>query len=117
MNADAAVETARALADALGTTPLLSAASELAFGENGASPGGEGTSLAERVAEVVDAPVAAGLHSVAARNLGEKAPDEDALVCGDDPGAKELALELASHVVAGRALDAGPLLPRALSKA
>ena len=40
---------------------------------------------------------------------GEEAPDEDALVCGDDPRAKELALELASRVVAGRALDAGPL--------
>jgi 8-hydroxy-5-deazaflavin:NADPH oxidoreductase len=109
VNADAAVETVRALADALGTTPLLSAASELDFGGNGASPGAEGASLAERVAEVVDAPVAAGLHSVAARSLGEKAPDEDALVCGDDPRAKELALELASRVVAGRALDAGPL--------
>ncbi|HXH98089.1 MAG TPA: hypothetical protein VNH40_12860, partial [Gaiellaceae bacterium] len=32
----------------------------------------------------------------------------DALVCGDD-AAKLLALELASKVVTGRALDAGPL--------
>jgi len=109
VNADAAVETARSLAGALGSTPLLSAASELVFGENGASPGAQGPSLAERVAEVVGAPVAAGLHSVAARNLGEEAPDEDTLVCGDDQRAKELALELASHVVDGRALDAGPL--------
>ena len=31
------------------------------------------------------------------------------LVCGDDTVAKELALELAAKVVAGRALDAGPL--------
>ena len=30
-------------------------------------------------------------------------------VCGDDAVAKELALELASNVVAGRGLDAGPL--------
>ncbi len=109
VNADAAVETARSLAGALGSTPLLSVASELGFDEDGARPGAEGSSLAERVAAVVDGPVAAGLHSVAARNLGEEAPDEDALVCGDDPAAKELALELASHVVAGRALDAGPL--------
>ena len=109
VNADAAVETARSLAGALGSTPLLSVASELGFGENGASPGAQGPSLAERVAEAVEAPVAAGLHSVAAGNLGEEAPDEDALVCGDDQRAKELALELASHVVAGRALDAGPL--------
>jgi predicted dinucleotide-binding enzyme len=35
--------------------------------------------------------------------------DEDALVCGDDPRAKELALELAGKLVGGRALDAGPL--------
>jgi 8-hydroxy-5-deazaflavin:NADPH oxidoreductase len=109
VNAEAAVETARSLAGALGSTPLLSVASELGFGEDGARPGAEGSSLAERVAAVVDGPVAAGLHSVAARNLGEEAPDEDALVCGDDAATKMLALELASHVVAGRALDAGPL--------
>ena len=55
------------------------------------------------------APVVAGLHSIAASNLGDEPPEEDALVCGDDPAAKELALELAARVVAGRALDAGPL--------
>jgi predicted dinucleotide-binding enzyme len=109
VNAEAALETARALSGSLGSTPLLSVASELGFGADGASPGGEGSSLAERVAAAVEAPVAAGLHSVAARNLGEEPPDEDALVCGDDPQAKELALALASRVVAGRALDAGPL--------
>jgi predicted dinucleotide-binding enzyme len=31
------------------------------------------------------------------------------LICGDDPRAKELALELAGRLVGGRALDAGPL--------
>ena len=30
-------------------------------------------------------------------------------VCGDDPEAKELVLELAGRLVAGRAVDAGPL--------
>ena len=55
------------------------------------------------------APVVAGLHSVAAGHLREAPPEEDALVCGDDPAAKELALEFAGKVVAGRALDAGPL--------
>jgi predicted dinucleotide-binding enzyme len=30
-------------------------------------------------------------------------------MCGDDGGAKELALELAGLVITGRALDAGPL--------
>jgi predicted dinucleotide-binding enzyme len=71
-------------------------------------PDPEARSLAERVQDVVRAPVVAGLHSVAAANLAEE-PDEDALVCGDDPAAKELALELAAKLVSGRALDAGPL--------
>ncbi|HZC30009.1 MAG TPA: hypothetical protein VE261_00720, partial [Gaiellaceae bacterium] len=58
----------------------------------------------------VAGPVVAGLHSLAAANLGADAPpDQDALVCGDDADAKTLALELAGKVVAGRALDAGPL--------
>jgi predicted dinucleotide-binding enzyme len=58
---------------------------------------------------VVRGPVVAGLHSLAAGKLAQGRPDEDAFVCGDDAGAKELALELAAKVVAGRALDAGPL--------
>ena len=59
--------------------------------------------------ELVDAPVVAGLHSIAAANLAAEPPDEDAFVCGDDADAKALALELAAKLVAGRALDAGPL--------
>ena len=52
----------------------------------------------------------AGLHSLAASNLGgEEAPDEDTLVCGDDADAKELVLELAGKLTPGRAIDAGPL--------
>jgi hypothetical protein len=110
VEAEAAVATAHSLARAIGSTPLLSVASELRFADGGARPGSEGRSVAERVAEAVGGPVAAGLHSLAASTLGgDSAPDEDALVCGDDAGAKELALELAGRVVAGRALDAGPL--------
>jgi NADPH-dependent F420 reductase len=109
VKADGAIDTARAVSDALGSTPLLSVASLLSFGPEGVRPDPEPRSLAERVQELVDAPVAAGLHSIAASNLGADAPDEDTLVCGDDPRAKELALELAAKVVAGRALDAGPL--------
>lgn len=110
VNADAALQTAHSLARAIGATPLLSVASELRFGEPGVRPGSEGKSLAERVADSVPGAVAAGLHSLAARTLGgDEPPDEDALVCGDDPGAKQLALELAGRIVAGRALDAGPL--------
>jgi len=110
VNADAALPTAQSLARAIGSTPLLSVGSELRFSDRAARPGFEGPSLAERVAAAVPGPVAAGLHSLAARTLaGDEAPDEDAFVCGDDDSAKELALELASRLVAGRALDAGPL--------
>jgi NADPH-dependent F420 reductase len=109
VKADAALDTARATAAALGETPLLSVASSLAFAKDGIRPDPEARSLAERIQDAVAGPVAAGLHSIAAANLGEAPPDEDALVCGDDPRAKELALELAAKVVAGRALDAGPL--------
>jgi len=110
VNADATLQTAHSLARATGATPLLCVASELRFTDRGARPGHEGQSLAELVAAAVPGPVAAGLHSLAASTLGaHRAPDEDALVCGDDAAAKELSLELAARVVAGRAFDAGPL--------
>ncbi|MCS7006316.1 MAG: NAD(P)-binding domain-containing protein [Thermoleophilia bacterium] len=108
--AEAALETARALREAIGTTPVLSVAAELVFAKHGVLPTPEATSIAERLQAELDAPVVAGLHSLAASNLGAGAPpDEDAFVCGDDAGAKALALELASALTVGRALDAGPL--------
>jgi NADPH-dependent F420 reductase len=110
VKAEAAIDTARELAPALGETPLLCVASELHFAKDGVRPASDPLSLAERVAELVTGPVVAGLHSLAAASLGgEDAPDEDALVCGDDAAAKELALELAGGLVGGRAVDAGPL--------
>jgi 8-hydroxy-5-deazaflavin:NADPH oxidoreductase len=108
-NADAALASAATLADALGETPLLSVASELRFTPAGPLPGVDPRSLAERAQELVRAPVVAGLHSLAAGKLARSRPDEDVFVCGDDADAKALALELAGKVVAGRALDAGPL--------
>ncbi|MGI8420914.1 MAG: NADPH-dependent F420 reductase, partial [Gaiellaceae bacterium] len=81
---------------------------ELSFGPGGVKPTTEATSIAQRIQDELDGPVVAGLHSLAAANLAEP-PDEDALVCGDDADAKELALELAGHLVTGRAIDAGPL--------
>jgi len=107
--ADAALPTAGALGEAIGTTPLLSVASELHFTPGGVFPYAESRSLAERTQDLVEAPVVAGLHSLAARQLARGRPDEDAFVCGDDADAKALALELAGKVVAGRALEAGPL--------
>jgi 8-hydroxy-5-deazaflavin:NADPH oxidoreductase len=111
VKADGALDTARAVKDALGSTPLLSVASDIRFEKGvGMLPDPHGLSLAERVQELVDAPVVAGLHSIAAANLGDdELADEDALVCGDDVAAKALALELAESLVGGRALDAGPL--------
>jgi NADPH-dependent F420 reductase len=110
VNADAALDTARAVADALGATPLLSVASAIRFEKGvGMLADPDVRSLAERVQDLVRAPVVAGLHSIAAANLEEAPPEEDTLICGDDPAAKELALAFAGKLVAGRALDAGPL--------
>jgi NADPH-dependent F420 reductase len=100
VKADAALETARAVAGALAATPLLSVASAIRFEKGvGMLPDPEALSLAERVQAVVQAPVAAGLHSIAAANLEEDAADEDALVCGDDADAKALALEGLTAVI------------------
>jgi 8-hydroxy-5-deazaflavin:NADPH oxidoreductase len=108
--AEAALGTARDLAGAIGTTPVLSVASELRFAPVGVLPSADARSLAERVQAELEGPVLAGLHSLAASTLGaNEAPDEDALVCGDDTDAKALGLELALRLVSGRALDAGPL--------
>ena len=108
--ADGAVETARSLRDAIGSTPILSVAAELSFTKDGVFPTVDGLSIAQRIQDVVDGPVVAGLHSLAAANLGgENTPDEDTLVCGDDVQAKAIVLELAGKITSGRAIDAGPL--------
>lgn len=110
VRSNAALETARALAPALGTTPLLSVASDLTFTDNGVLPGRQTHSLAEHVARIVDGPVAAGLQTLPAAHLTRsEPPEEDALICGDDPRAKVPSLELAARIVGGRAIDAGPL--------
>ena len=110
VNAEAAVDTARELRDAIGETPVLTVASELRFSKQGVLPSPDALSLAERIQAELTAPVVAGLHSLAASTLAaEQLPDEDAFVCGDDVDAKTAALELASRLTAGRALDAGPL--------
>ena len=109
VKADAAVATARDLRQSIGSTPVLSVCAELSFGPGGVKPTAEATSVAKRIEDELDAPVVAGLHSLAAASLADEPPDEDALVCGDDAGAKELALDLAARLVSGRAIDAGPL--------
>ncbi len=109
VKSDAALDTATALARSIGPTPTLSVASELRFSKSGVRPRAAEQSLAEELAGVLEGPVVAGLHSLAASTLAKGPADGDALVCGDDDRAKRLALELASKVVSGRALDAGPL--------
>jgi 8-hydroxy-5-deazaflavin:NADPH oxidoreductase len=109
VKADAAIPTAEYLVDAIAATPVLSVASALRFTKNGVNPDDHPRSLAERTQDVLRAPVAAGLHSLAAASLAHGKASGDALVCGDDAGAKELALDVAAGVVTGRALDAGPL--------
>jgi NADPH-dependent F420 reductase len=107
---NAALDTARSLANAIGDTPVLCVASDLAFTEAGVLPGRAERSLAEELSDIIGAPVASGLQSLSAIHLsGPEPPDQDALICGDDPAAKKLALDLAGRVVAGRALDVGPL--------
>ncbi len=109
VKSEAAVETARELRAAIGTTPVLSVCAELRFESGGVKPTVEATSIAERIQAELDGPVVAGLHSLAAASLADEPPDEDALVCGDHAPAKELALELAARLVSGNAVDAGPL--------
>jgi NADPH-dependent F420 reductase len=107
---NAALETGSSLSYAIGETPVLCVASDLRFTEIGIVPGLEEGSLAETLARLLRAPVASGLQTVSAIDLaGPEPPDQDALVCGDDPRAKGLALELAGRIVGGRAVDCGPL--------
>ena len=110
VRSNATLDTARALAEAIGETPVLCVASDLLFTERGVLPKRDERSLAEELAETIDAPVASGLQSVSAVELAaNELPDQDALIAGDDPRAKEPALELAGKLLGGRAFDAGPL--------
>jgi NADPH-dependent F420 reductase len=105
-----ALDTAKSLAEAIGSTPVLSVASDLQFADRGVLPGRLGRSLAEELADVLAAPLAAGFQSLAAAHLAApEPPDEDVFVCGDDETAKAPALELGARLVAGRAIDSGPL--------
>ena len=109
VRSNAAIETARALAEPIGTAPLLCVASDLTFTADGVLPGRLGRSLAEEVADLVHGPVVSGLQSLPAAHLARERPDQDALVCGDDGDAKQRCLELVAGLVQGRAIDVGPL--------
>ena len=107
VKSNATLQTATDLSDAIGTTPVLCVASDLRFTTDGVLPGKHQGSLAEEVARVVRGPVASGLQSFAAANLSDGDPG-DALICGGDDRAKNLALELALRL-SDRAIDVGPL--------
>ena len=110
VQSSSAVDTARELADAIGEAPVLCVASDLRFSAAGVTPARDQGSVAEDVAALVRGPVVSGLQSLPAAHLARaELPDQDVLVCGDHAPAKELVLELGSGLVAGRALDAGPL--------
>ena len=106
----AALDTVRELADAIGEAPVLCVASDLRFTEKGVEPARESRSLAEDVAEILSGPVVSGYQSLGAATLtGPQAPDQDVFVCGDESPAKDIALDIGARLVAGYAIDAGPL--------
>jgi 8-hydroxy-5-deazaflavin:NADPH oxidoreductase len=106
----AAIDTARELRDAIRATPVLCVASDLRFTKEGVLPGRSSGSVAEDVAAVLDAPVASGYQALPAAHLAHpERLDQDVFVCGDEPAAKDPALELGAQLVTGRAIDAGPL--------
>ena len=109
VKSEAAVDTARDLREAIGSTPVLSVCAELSFGPGGVKPTARRRRSRSGSRTSSTRPSSPGLHSLAASNLSEAPPEEDALVCGDDAAAKELALELAAKLVSGRAVDCGPL--------
>jgi len=106
----AAIDTARELREAIGRTPVLCVASDLRFTKEGVLPARSQGSVAEDVAALLEAPVASGYQALPAAHLAHPDRlDQDVLVCGDDPAAKEPALEIGAQLVLGHAIDAGPL--------
>ncbi|HSO01032.1 MAG TPA: hypothetical protein VLS46_00795, partial [Gaiellaceae bacterium] len=70
-------------------------------------------SAAEQAAAILETGVrmTAGFHTISADALRaiDVPMDSDVMICGDDAEAKALALDLASRLVSGRAVDCGPL--------
>ena len=73
----------------------------------------DGGSAAEQAATLLpDSAVVGAFHHVSAVSLwGHEGPldDEDVLVCGDDPEAKQVVMDLAATVVGRPGIDAGRL--------
>lgn len=104
--------TARDLAAELDGKVLVSVASPVVFRDGKPAVEAGELSLAELAGRAAPgARVVAAFHTVSAKTLAEPGHplDEDVLVAGDDAGAKEVVAALAERLVAGRAVDAGPL--------
>ena len=101
------------LAPDLGGKTVISCVNPLGFDRNGPY----GLTLQESAAEeaqriVPDAAVVGSFHHVAALSLWKNEgplSHEDILVCGDDPQAKDLVMDLAAAVTGKRGIDAGAL--------
>ena len=106
-NLKQALEPGQLLIDA--TVPLAAAVGGKATRMLGVWQG----SAAQQALELapVGVRVVSALHTVSAASLTDlQHPlDQDVLVCGDDPAAKEPALEIGAQLVLGHAIDAGPL--------
>jgi 8-hydroxy-5-deazaflavin:NADPH oxidoreductase len=103
----------RNLAEELAARIVVSVASPIVFegGRPAARPGE--LSLAETAQRAAPrCRVVGGFHTVSAKALArvDDPLDEDVLLCGDDADAKEEVAALAERIVAGRAVDAGPLI-------
>ena len=106
-------ELVESLRPALAGKVVISCVNPLGFDRSG--PHGldvpEG-SVAEQAAGLLpDSHVVAAFHHVAAAHLMEPATGhhEDVLVCGDDPQAKAVVIDLAEAVAGRPGVDAGPL--------
>jgi 8-hydroxy-5-deazaflavin:NADPH oxidoreductase len=110
---DGHAELVASLAPELRGKTIISCVNPLGFDQNGPY----GLTLAESAAEeaqriVPDAAVVGSFHHVAALSLWKtEGPlsHEDILVCGDDPQAKNLVMELAAAVTGKQGIDAGAL--------
>ena len=97
VNAEAALDTARELRDAIGDDARALRRVGAAVHEGRRAPFDRARRrLPSESRPSSTGPVLAGLHSLAASSLGgDEPPDEDAFVCGDDADAKAIALEVA----------------------
>ena len=116
--ADGAVETARELRGAIGTTPVLSVAAELRFTQEGvlpdagadvdrrADPGRSSTARSSRGCT----------RSPPRTSAAIEAPDEDTLVCGDDADAKARCSSSRGKITSGPGDRCGPARERACAR-